>query len=238
MDVIALIPGLHLLRFPVGHAYLWQDADGLTLVDTSAVGSGPLLAEAIRGLGHQPSDVRRLVLTHFHADHVGAAAEVAAWGDVTVLAHRADVAYIEGTEEGPPPDLADWERELMAQVATQLPAATPAPVRVDRALDDGDLLDFGGGARAVAVPGHTPGSVAIHLPEHGVLFAGDTIARSPDGQVMLGVFNVDPAEAVRSFVRQARLEPEIVCFGHGEPLTRNAAAELRTASERQLSAGL
>jgi Metallo-beta-lactamase superfamily len=52
--------------------------------------------------GHEPADLRRLVLTHFHIDHVGTAAEVAAWGGVTVCAHRADAPVIRGDQVGPP----------------------------------------------------------------------------------------------------------------------------------------
>jgi glyoxylase-like metal-dependent hydrolase (beta-lactamase superfamily II) len=50
--------------------------------------------------------------------------------------------------------------------------------------------------------------------------------------VIIGVFNVDPIQAVTSFKCQARLNVEIACFGHGEPLINNAAAKLRTAAER------
>ncbi len=232
VDVVQLLPRLHFLHFPVGHAYLWEDFDGLTLVDTSVPGSAPHIADAVRGLGHDTGDVRRLLLTHFHGDHVGSAAEVAEWGDVTVYAHRADAPFIAGRESGPPPNLLEWERPLMESVRTQVPATPPAPVRVDHELEDGDVLEFGGGARVVAVPGHTPGSAAYYLPEAGVLLTGDTIARGQDGQVMLGVFNVDHAEAVRSFRKQVDLEPSVVCFGHGEPLTESAAARLRAAADR------
>jgi glyoxylase-like metal-dependent hydrolase (beta-lactamase superfamily II) len=232
MNVIELIPRLHFLRFPVGHAYLWQGSDGLTLVDTGAPGSGPLIAEAIRELGHHPADLQRVILTHFHGDHIGAAAEIAGWGEVTVYAHYADAPFIRGEAAGPPPDLADWERPIFEQVHTQISDEPPAPVRVDRELHDGDVLDFGGGAQAVAVPGHTPGSVAVYLPGPRVLFTGDTAARTPDGQVILGVFNADPAQAADSFKRLATLDTEIACFGHGEPLTHGAAAELRAAANR------
>jgi hypothetical protein len=44
MDVIELIPGLHFLRFPVGHAYLYRDPDGLTLIDSSVPSSAPQIA--------------------------------------------------------------------------------------------------------------------------------------------------------------------------------------------------
>ena len=127
MDVIELIPGLHFLRFPVGHAYLCQDPDGLTLIDTSLPGSAPQIAAAIRTLGHDPADLRRLLLTHFHADHAGSAAEIASWGDVEVCAHHADAPFLRGEAPGPPPDLADWERPLLEQVSRQLPAPIPAP---------------------------------------------------------------------------------------------------------------
>jgi glyoxylase-like metal-dependent hydrolase (beta-lactamase superfamily II) len=177
--------------------------------------------------------VRRLLLTHWHEDHVGSAAEIAAWGDVSVYAHRADAPVIRGEQAGSPPTLADWERPLFDQVRMRLPQNHPTPVHVDHELDDADVIDLGGvRAVALAVPGHTPGSVAFYLPDPRVLFTGDTIARSPDGQVVLGVFNTDPAQAVASFHRQAELDTEIACFGHGKPLTHKAAAALRTAAEQ------
>jgi glyoxylase-like metal-dependent hydrolase (beta-lactamase superfamily II) len=234
MDVIELTEGLHFLRFPIGHAYLGQDPDGLTLIDTSVPGSAPQIAGAIRALGHDPADLRRLMLTHFHADHAGAAAEIAAWGDVQVCAHHADAPFVRGAAAGPPPDLADWERPIFDQVSRQLPAGPPAPVRVDRELRDGDELGFGGGAVTVAVPGHTPGSVAFYLPGPRVLLAGDTAARGPGGDVMPGVFHADRGRAAASFRRLAELDTAIACFGHGEPVTAGAAARLRAAA-RHLS---
>lgn len=102
-------------------------------------------------------------------------------------------------------------------------------MRVDRELEDGDELDFADGARVVHVPGHTDGSVAVHLPCHGVLFTGDAVAGV--GRVMPGVFDVDRERAVESVRRLASLAPSTVCFGHGDPLTENAAAVLSGAAE-------
>ena len=68
MDLVRLMPRLSFIRLPVGNAYLWHDPDGLTLIDAGLPGSAPLIAEAIRQAGYQPADLRRLVLTHFHAD--------------------------------------------------------------------------------------------------------------------------------------------------------------------------
>jgi glyoxylase-like metal-dependent hydrolase (beta-lactamase superfamily II) len=74
VDVVELTEDLYFLRFPVGHAYLYRDPDGLTLIDTGLPGSAPLIAGAIRAIGHEPGSVRRLVLTHFHADRAQATA--------------------------------------------------------------------------------------------------------------------------------------------------------------------
>jgi glyoxylase-like metal-dependent hydrolase (beta-lactamase superfamily II) len=221
MDVVELIPGLHFLRFPVGHAYLWHEPGGLALIDTSGPGSAPLIADAISQAGHRPADLRCLVLTHFHVDHAGAAADIAAWGRVEVLAHHADAPYLRGPGSGPPPDLADWERPIYDQVMRQAPAKRAAPVRVDHELGDGDNLGFGV-VVTVHVPGHTPGSSAFYFPGPRVLIAGDAAARRSDGEVTPGVFNTDRAQAAASFRRLADLEPLVVCFGHGEPITENA----------------
>jgi glyoxylase-like metal-dependent hydrolase (beta-lactamase superfamily II) len=124
----------------------------------------------------------------------------------------------------PPPVFEDWEVPIHQRVSAGLPGTAP-PVPVDRELVDGDALDFGGGAEILAIPGHTEGSIAIHLPRHGVLFMGDTIANV--GSVMLGTFNQDRAQTVASFRRLAALDVETACFGHGEPIAPGAATNLR-----------
>ncbi|WP_433167099.1 MBL fold metallo-hydrolase [Kribbella sp. CA-247076] len=166
-----------------------------------------------------------MVLTHFHDDHAGGAAEVAAWG-VPVVAHAADAPVIRGEVKGPPPNFTEQELELHRLVAAGLPPAPP--VQVDQEVGDGDVLDFGGGAVVVSTPGHTDGSIAIHLPEYGVLFTGD-IAAEHEGAVMLGVFNLDTETAAASFRKLAALEADVVCFGHGRPLLERGTARLRAA---------
>jgi glyoxylase-like metal-dependent hydrolase (beta-lactamase superfamily II) len=233
MKPVKILPGLYLLPFAVGNAYVWRGSDGLTLIDCGLPGSGPAISAALRSLGDGPADVRRLILTHFHPDHAGSAAEVASFGDVQVLAHSADAPYIRGTSAGPAPDLAEWEKPLFAQIASQLPAGPAeagAGARIDIELADGTEVALGGTtALVVAVPGHTPGSIALHLPAEGVLLTGDTIARGPDGRVIPGVFNADRPAAAASARRLAGIDIEVAGFGHGEPLTAGAAAGLRAA---------
>ncbi|MFF7853486.1 MBL fold metallo-hydrolase [Streptomyces sp. NPDC007904] len=235
MDVVELLPRLHLLRFPVGQAYLWRDGPGgdgaLTLIDAGPAGSAAPIAEALTALGRHPRDVRRVVLTHFHEDHAGGAAEVAALTGAEVLAHRLDAPHVRGDVPDPPPVFEDWERPLHERAARLLPPGDYERPRLVTELSDGDVLDVGGGAHVVHVPGHTHGSIALHLPRHGVLFTGDTIAASPvDGTVMPGVFNLGRRQVLAACHRLAALDAEVACFGHGDPVTARAARALRTAA--------
>ncbi|OKK03882.1 MBL fold metallo-hydrolase [Streptomyces sp. CB03234] len=234
MDVIDVRPPrLLMLRFPIGQAYLWCDGDGddLTLIDAGWAGAAPQIEAAVRSRRLRPENLRRVVLTHGHRDHVGAAAELAERYGAEVLAHALDAPVVRGEAPVPDPDLLDWEVPLYEHGLT-VPVAPPT--RVDRELGDGDELGFGDGARVVHTPGHTDGSIAVHLPRHGVLFTGDTVASV--GQVALGVFHVDRERAKASMRRLAALAPETVCFGHGDPLTRDAAAVLRAAADRDAAA--
>ncbi|MGW0337108.1 MBL fold metallo-hydrolase [Streptomyces sp. NPDC003011] len=227
MDVVELLPELRLLRFPVGQAYLWRDGDELTLIDAGPAGSGAPIAALAGTLGH----LRRIVLTHFHEDHAGGAGELAASTGAEVLVHRLDAPAVRGEVPGPPPVFEDWERPLHAEALRHLPQGDyPRPPKVTELSGD-DLLDFGGGARVVHVPGHTHGSVALHLPHRGVLFTGDTIAASPvDGSVMPGVFNLDRSQVLAACHRLAALDTDVACFGHGAPVLGRADTALRRAA--------
>ncbi|MEE1767279.1 MBL fold metallo-hydrolase [Streptomyces sp. JV185] len=227
MDLVEVLPRLHMFRFPIGQAYLWRDGPDLTLIDAGGSDAASAIEDGVHGLGLDPGRISRIVVTHGHRDHYGAAQELADRHGAEILAHRLDAAVIRGEEEIADPVLLDWEIPLWEQTRTVPPAP---PTRVDRELADGDELGFGQGARVVHSPGHTPGSIGIHLPHHGVLFTGDCVAAV--GRVMLGVFNIDREQALASFRRLAALEPATVCFGHGDPVTSGAAAAMLASADR------
>ncbi|MEO3876587.1 MBL fold metallo-hydrolase [Nonomuraea sp. B12E4] len=225
MKTVEIRPELHLLLLDFGQAYLWNDAGALTLVDTGIATSGGEIAAAVAVLGFRQSDLKRVVLTHFHEDHCGGAAEISGWGDIIVMAHRLEAPVIRGEQSAPPPLFTDEERALHRELGAHLLPPAP-PCRVDRELEDGDTIDFGGGARVIHTPGHTDGSIALHLPHAGVLFTGDTVTHAA-GQVMPGVFNVDRTEMLRSVRSLAEVDASLACVGHGDPIP-DAHATLAT----------
>jgi glyoxylase-like metal-dependent hydrolase (beta-lactamase superfamily II) len=217
MDTVTVTPELTMLVVHGWQVYVWRDGDSATLIDTGAPGSGDEILAAV-------PQIDRIVLTHGHVDHCGSAAELQDATGATVFAGAGDATEIRNGTAMPPPVFEDWEIPIHQRVSAGLPeAAPPVPGLVE--LHDGDVLDFGGGAEILAIPGHTDGSIAIHLPSRGVLFTGDTIANV--GTVMLGTFNQDRAQTVAAFQRLAELDVETACFGHGEPIISVAHTRIR-----------
>jgi glyoxylase-like metal-dependent hydrolase (beta-lactamase superfamily II) len=228
MEIVELLPRLHQVGLEFGQAYLWRDGDELTLVDTGIPGSGAAIEQAVNSLGLSRSAVRRIVITHGHEDHAGSAAEIHAWHGAPVYAHHADAAVVRGERRRGEPVITEFERPYWEQV-NELGIASMAipPSTVDFELAGGEELDFGDGARVLSIPGHTPGSIAIHLPAHGVLFAGDTVACLPGLGVIPGAFNMDRAAMLDSFRMLADLDPDTVCVGHGVSVVGDAGKAMR-----------
>ncbi len=230
MDTDEIAPGLHRLRLGIANAYLITTAGGAALVDTGPPGSAPAVAAALDKLGLRQEELHTIVLTHHHDDHAGSAAEISSWAGATVLAGRDDAAVVAHDEPAPEPRYTPSERALHEVImAAGLAPAPPCPVH--RAVAEGDVLAGAGGAVVVETPGHTPGSIALHLPDLGALLTGDTVGEQA-GQTVLGPFNVDRELAWRSLQRLAGFDVAVAGFGHGEPVTNGAARAIGAAIDR------
>lgn len=232
MKPVSLTTDLWQLPFPVGHVYVLRGLDGYTLIDTGLPGSAPAILDALAALGGAPEDLRQIVLTHSHVDHMGSAADLVAATGARVLAGAADAPVIDGTADEPPPRYSETERVLHEQIMADVAANGGVELQrvpVDGELNDGDTVDgLNQPVVVVHTPGHTEGSIALQLPDSSALLTGDTIATA-EGRVLLGPFNVEPERAVASFHRLAALEPDILCVSHGEPVVGGATALLRKA---------
>lgn len=230
METEQLASWLWCLRTPAVQAYAVRERDGFNLIDTLIEGQAAEIVDAladISGCAPNEVDLYEIALTHAHDDHRGSAAALAEATGATVIAPDREAAAIEGDESLPPPTLRDWERPIWNMVAGKTPPAPPVPVQIR--VRPGDRLEWEHAARIIGAPGHTPGSIAFWFEQERVLVAGDAIAMISDHPVS-GVFNVDPALADQTFAALVQLDPDIACFGHGDPIRRAAGEKLRTAA--------
>ncbi|WP_326667492.1 MULTISPECIES: MBL fold metallo-hydrolase [unclassified Streptomyces] len=233
MELTQVTPAIWQLAFPVGHVHFVRLPDGFGLVDTAMPGSAPAILDALARLGGRAQDLRQIVLTHSHIDHMGSAADLVEATGARVLAGAVDAPFIRGTAPEPQPVHTGPERALHEQIVAGFSEAYGQPLKhvaVDVELHDGGSIEgWGEPVQVLHVPGHTPGSIALHLPSSGVLFPGDIVATA-QGRAILGPFNVDRQQAIASFRRLASLEVEALCVPHGEPVLKGASEVLRAAT--------
>jgi glyoxylase-like metal-dependent hydrolase (beta-lactamase superfamily II) len=194
----------------------------LSLIDCGYAGQARRISRAIARHGRDPSELRRVIVTHGHPDHAGSARDLAKQG-ASVLIHPADAERLGVT----------WLDVARRPSRGNLFAAmTPKPPTFEP-IEDGDLLPVLGGLRVIHTPGHTPGSICLYGARDRVLFVGDTLQRR-FGRVSLAsrLYSDDPALSRRSVKRLAALDVETIVFSHFEPLTAGVAEVLEALAGR------
>jgi glyoxylase-like metal-dependent hydrolase (beta-lactamase superfamily II) len=191
------LAGLHQIVLPtpweVGPVQIYLiDGDPLTLIDTGVRSSRSraALEAAFDALGYAPTDVRRVILTHHHGDHLGQVQSLRdAGAELEVLAHEAERAFIEGwgiggdedlaatnalfREYGVPEDLLEKQAALRRRSRDGGPALCE-PTQVDRVLRDGERIAFKDfELEVIHAPGHTAGHLLLHEPQTRTLVTGD-----------------------------------------------------------------
>ena len=226
-----IVPDVYLVEgLRRAHVYLLTLEDGVTLVDSGMAGEADQIVAQLEEGGYALSDLRAIVLTHCHGDHIGSAVELARRSGARVLAHRDDVPYIEQTESLPG---GSFLRRLLSRLSDWL--FKTSPCQVDRVLQDGDIVEALGGLHVFHMPGHTPGSIVLYQPERRILFCGDVLFNDnplsgKEGlQLPPHVFSLDVAQARESARKLAGLPVDVLCLGHGEPILEDAGERIRDA---------
>lgn len=206
-----ILPGIHQLKNTFVNLYLILEDDGLTLIDAGVGRSGPkLVLETIRSLGHQPGDLKRILITHSDPDHTGGAAELKRATGASLLASRTEADAMARGEASRPPNNA-----LIGLVlGVMLPKISAQ--QADGFLEDAQILPVLGGLRVIFTPGHTPGHVSFYAPSRRVLFAGDSLM-AIGGKLNFrdGPFTWNMERGKQSVLAQSGLDLEAVCCGHG-----------------------
>ncbi len=207
------------------NTFLIEADDGCALIDAGFPGKAEAIMALVTELGHSARDIRHIVVTHAHPDHIGSLAALKTATGATTYAHPLDTAIVErGSGFRPMTAAPGLVAGLMFRLFVDL-KATVEPTKIDVEMHDGEVLPFAGGLRVIHVPGHCAGQVALLWTEGRTLFAGDACAN------MMGlgtpIAYEDRAEGERSQRKLAGFDFETACFGHGRAIQHGAAKRFR-----------
>jgi len=247
LEPVAVLPDLYQLTiptpFPVGPVNVYvaraPGDDGLTLVDC-----GPRTSEAraaldagLASLGHSVNDVRRIVVTHAHADHYGLAANIAAESGAQVLTHPFNQPALQAStdeseqrlafyanllrESGVPGELVGTIDNVRRSVGDYAD-----PVHPTGDLNDSDTLALAGRVwQVLHTPGHSTGLICLYEPRSHVLLSNDHLLRDISSNPLVeppppGVSHryKSLVEYIGQMQRVAAMDVSVAWPGHGEPI--------------------
>jgi glyoxylase-like metal-dependent hydrolase (beta-lactamase superfamily II) len=192
-EIETVLPGVHRVPLPLPgdalkavNVYLIENDDGYTLIDSGWDNptSWEALTGGLRAAGADVREVRRVLVTHLHHDHLGQASAVHRTSKAGVWLGEHERRGYEGVIEDLPGMLkTQWEflvRGGAAELVTEIEAGVPQPPKVDWTppqhwTADGEVIPGSGGIRAIHTPGHTQGHTSFFDAGRGVFFPGDHV---------------------------------------------------------------
>ena len=205
----AELDGMYLVKdVMVSACVIPLGAHEAALVDTGMDKKGTAIVAELARHGLEPGDVKTILLTHGHQDHIGA---VALFRNAQVLALEAERDVVEGRFTGGGPLL-------------RLRKLRPTGIGLSRLLKDGETFPLGRyQVRVFAIPGHTPGSAAFAIGPN--LFVGDSADNGINGRLKTApwVFSLSREQNRASLVELSRRltgdrEIRRMVFGHSAPI--------------------
>ena len=213
IDNIHLIDGIS-----YSNVFLIVDKD-LTLIDTGMPKNGKKILEYISSLGFKPSDVKKIIITHYHPDHMGSLFEVWTETKADIFVHDIDSPYVAGKKGVPFP------KGSKGFLYRFLPLFMKFKfVESNKKLKNDDTIK---NLKVIHTPGHTPGHICLYNPKRKILFSGDMF-RVEKGQILSSdeSFIDNKEELEKSLLKISKLDFDVICPGHGEVIKSGGKALL------------
>ena len=234
-----LAPSLHRLGSSLVNSYLVEDAGRVTIVDAGLPGYWRDLLDELAVMGRTIDDVEAVVLTHGDTDHIGFAERIRRERGVPVFVHELDADRARG-EVGKP--ASGWGPiKLRPLLGFLVYTARKGGLRIPPVTElvtfkGGETLDVPGRPRVIPLPGHTPGSTALHVPAVDAVFMGDAMTTrsvlTGETGPRLAPFTLDRPQAAASLAALDGLDATWVLPGHGDPWSGGVGEALREIRSR------
>jgi glyoxylase-like metal-dependent hydrolase (beta-lactamase superfamily II) len=174
-----------------------------TTHEAMVIDPGDDIADILALIGKHNLQVKQIVITHAHIDHVGGAMKLRAATGAPILLNQNDSALL----------------KMLDIQAAWLGMSPPGKVEIDHSISDTDKVQAGPFlAQVMHTPGHTEGSICLYFPAEKKLIAGDTLFAGSIGRTDLPGGSFD--KIIRSLREKVLALPDdtVVVPGHG-PLT-------------------
>jgi glyoxylase-like metal-dependent hydrolase (beta-lactamase superfamily II) len=226
-----IVSGVYGIGMGYVNAFLIVDEDGLALVDSGLPKRKDTILRVVAEADSQPEDLKHILITHHHVDHMGSLADLKEAYDAKSYVHPADSPIVRGDEPQPGPNPSSLLGKIAGPLLERI-APEPSPAGVDVEVSDGEELPIAGGINAIHTPGHTPGHLSFLLPSRRALFVGDAAANMLRLGMPIGMYTADREQAKESIRKLAGLEFDVACFGHGRVLKGEANLRFRRLAEK------
>jgi glyoxylase-like metal-dependent hydrolase (beta-lactamase superfamily II) len=220
-----VIKGVHVVPMGMVNAFLIEGDDGLTLIDAGFPGKEAAVFGAIRELGRSLNELKHLIFTHGHPDHLGSAAAIVRETGARTYMHALDISLAEGGGPFRPLTAAPGLLRRALFKMFNRTGIRVEPVGIDQPLTDGKVLPIAGGIDVNHTPGHCAGQVALLWRPGRMLFAGDACMNMMGLGDPIGFENLEEGRASQR--KLAALSFDAAGFGHGGPIVRDASAHFR-----------
>jgi glyoxylase-like metal-dependent hydrolase (beta-lactamase superfamily II) len=205
------------------YAFINSDSS-VTLVDCGLEGAYKKLIKDLARIGKHPKDVKNIILTHAHDDHVGGAAKMIQECDVkNVLMHEED-SHLPPTGKTPPRDDSRFSGKIMKLI----PDKGYEPFAITKKLKDGEIIDTAGGLKVIHTPGHTDGHISLLHFESETLITGDSIFNMTSRMTWaLSGFCVNYKQSQETAKKFLNLDFKNACFTHGPEIRESGKSRIK-----------